>query len=96
MDLTITRRMWDHPNSYTNPSLEFDFENTLKRIDPDAEIAEIHPEREEILVKIHNKSDSSYSKSIRAILQELQRQTQRSFVALVSSTSPYILITVRG
>ncbi|MFX1251568.1 MAG: hypothetical protein ACFFCZ_08160 [Promethearchaeota archaeon] len=98
MSHTFTTRLWNHPNSDTlaiNPSIELDFGSIIKRFAPQFEIAEVHPEREEILVKVDNKSDSS-SMVIRTILQELQRQTHRSFVALMSPTAPYILITVRG
>ena len=67
----------------------------LETVAPQFEIVEIHPERAEILLKAHV-SGFVRSKLLRSILQELQRQSQRSFVALVNPVTQYVLITVRG
>ncbi|MFX0060590.1 MAG: hypothetical protein ACFFC7_00205 [Candidatus Hermodarchaeota archaeon] len=85
----------DPQNTFSTPLSWLEFGKTLIEIVPQFKVAEVHPEREEILLKA-NISDSCHSEAIRIILQELHNQTQRSFIALANPTSQYVLITVRG
>ncbi|MFX1253017.1 MAG: hypothetical protein ACFFCZ_15530 [Promethearchaeota archaeon] len=85
----------DPQNAFSSSLSWLEFGKALIELIPQFEAVEVHPEREEILIKA-NLSDFSHSEAIRLILQELHLQTQRSFVALANPTSQYILITVRG
>ena len=98
MSLAITSGLLsnlDPQNAFSTPLSWLEFGKALIEIIPQFKVAEVHPEREEILLKA-NISDLSHSETIRMILQELHQQTQRSFIALANPTSQYVLITVRG
>ncbi|MFX0093438.1 MAG: hypothetical protein ACFFBD_16925 [Candidatus Hodarchaeota archaeon] len=97
MTMAITRGTLSH--SY-NQALEHDrvenlfSDQTLEYL-KNYDILTINSERQEILLKIRDPVKFK-PEDIRAILQNLQEQNQRSFVALINMASQCILITIRG
>ncbi|MFX0091456.1 MAG: hypothetical protein ACFFBD_06810 [Candidatus Hodarchaeota archaeon] len=98
MNIAITRGRLSYPESQV---LKLDRTEWMKlgqifqQVAINYEILEIHPERQEILLKILDPTLFN-PENIRTILQRLQEQTQCSFVALVNIASQSILITIRG
>ena len=93
---TITSGILNYPTtqSESDSSVWMHLSDMLGK-DSNYEIVSVHPKREEMLLKIHDFSLFN-TENIRGLLQELQQQSQRSFVALINMSTHYVLITVRG